>query len=283
MGSDAGLTLGFNQDHAAAISITSDLAAGDPSAILESIQTSVEKWVENYCHRKFESTLYSNEKYDGKNQQTIYFEHYPVLVVNLDGLAWDATGKTVTRADGGSFIDDGFEAGDKVLVQNSDENSGLLTIATDGVAVSTLTFTNTIVTDTDDDDVTISHFRTLWIDDVEVDGNNYEIEENYIYYGNEDNYEADEDFIYYESGFGKGKRNIRMTYVAGYSSILMPEDLKLAIKIICKNIYQKRKEEIFGIDNYSIGDIRMACESGDIPKEAINILDGYRKISMAVV
>lgn len=261
LGSDAGLTLGFDQDHAAALSITSDLAASDPSSILESIQTSVEKWIENYCHRKFEAALYIKERHDGTRQEIIYFDQYPVIAINLDGLAWDATGKTVTRSDGRSFIDDGFAAGDKILVQNSDDNSGLLTIATAGVAALVLIFTDTIVSDTEDDNVILSHFRELWINDDEVD---------------EDDYEVNTDHIYYNSGFSEGHKNIRMTYYAGY--ITMPEDLKLAVKIICKNIYQKRKEEIFGVRDYSVGDIRISCEGGDIPKEALNILDSYKKV-----
>ena len=262
-GSDAGLTLGFDQDHAAALSITSDLAANDPSSILESIQTSVEKWAENYCHRKFEAALYVKERHDGNRQEIIYFDQYPVLAINLDGLVWDATGKTVTRNDGGSFIDDGFAAGDKVLVQNSDDNSGLLTIATAGVAALILTFTDTIISDTEDDNVILSLFRELWINDDEVD---------------EDDYEVNTDHIYYNSGFSEGHKNVRLTYYAGYSADNMPEDLKLAIKIICKNIYQKREEEIFGIRGYSVGDIRTDCESGDVPKEALNILDSYKKV-----
>ena len=261
LGSDAGLTLGFDQDHAAALSITSDLVASDPSAILESIQTSVEKWVENYCHRKFEAALYVKERHDGTGQKIIYFDQYPVIAVNLDDLVWDATGKTVTRNDGGSFIDDGFAAGDKILVQNSDNNSGLLTIATAGVAALVLTFTDTIVSDTEDDNVILSHFRELWINDDKVD---------------EDDYEVNKDHIYYNSGFSEGHKNIRLTYYAGY--ITIPEDLKLAVKIICKSIYQKREEEIFGVRGYSVGDIRTDCEGGDIPKEALNILDSYKKV-----
>jgi len=259
-GSDAGLLFGFNADHAAAQTITSNLAASDPSEIVEVIHNSVEDWVENYCNRKFEGQLHVKERYDGDNQDILYFKQYPVLAVNLDNLVWDSTGRTLTRADGGSFVDDGFTAADKVLVQNSDSNSGLLTIATGGVAALVLTFDDDITEDTDDDNVIISHMRELWVNDCKID---------------EDNYEVEKDNIYYTSGFYKGHGNIRMTYYAGYSSTNMPEDLKLAIKIIVKYMYDKRDSETSGIKNYKIGDMTVTAEEGNIPKEASNILDKY--------
>lgn len=261
-GSDAGLLFGFNADHSASQTITSDIAASDPSEIISVIHGSVEDWVENYCHRKFEAALYVKERYDGEGQPIIYFEQYPVLAVNLDELVWDSSAKTVTRADGGSFVDDGFSAADKVLVQNSDNNSGLLTIATGGVAALVLTFDDSITSDTEDNDVIISHFRELWVGSSEID---------------EDNYEVFSDHIHYGARFSEGHGNVRFTYYAGYSSSDIPDDLKLAIKIIVKNIYQKRTEEIHGIKSYKVGDISITCEDGDIPKEAESILEKYVK------
>jgi len=260
-GSDAGLTFGFNQDHAAALSITSDLAAGDPSAILESIRDSVEDWVEDHCHREFEAALYVKERHDGDEQDTIYFDQYPVIAVNLDNLVWASAG-TVTRNDGGSFVTDGFTTGAKVLVQNSDSNSGLLTVDTSGVAATVLTFTDTITSDTDDDNVILSHFRELWIDDTEID---------------EDDYEVFADHIYYSPTFTEGHGNVRITYYAGYSSSNMPNDLQLAVKIITKAIYQRRQEEIFGVKNYRVGDVNITCEDGDVPKEALAILSRFKR------
>ncbi len=256
-GSDAGLLFGFNADHAAALSITSNVAASDPSAIISVIHGSVEDWVENHCYRKFEDALYVKERHDGNDHNIIYFEQYPVLAVDLDGLVWDASGKTVTRSDGGSFVTDGFEAADKVLVQNSDSNSGLLTIDTGGVAALVLTFTDTITADTSDDNVILSLFRELWINDTEVD---------------EDDFEVFADHIYYNAGFSEGHGNIRMTYYIKYG-IIDINDLKLAIKIIVKAIYQARQEEIFGVKNYKVGDVSVTCDSGSVPKEALDILD----------
>lgn len=261
LNSDAGLTFGFNQDHDAAVFITSDLAAGDPSTILKTIRDEVEDWVENYCHRKFEAALVVKERHDGDEQDMMYFDQNPVTAVNLDNLVWDASGGTVTRADGGSFVTDGFTTGAKVLIQNSDSNSGLLTAST--VAATVLTFTDTITADTDDDDVILSHFQDLWIGDTEID---------------EDDYEVFSDHVYYNPTFAEGHGNVRMTYYAGYSSTTMPSDLQLAIKIIVKYIFQKRSEEAFGTKEYWAGDMRTVLEDGDIPKEALNLLSRFRRI-----
>jgi len=261
-GSDAGLLFGFNADHSASQTITSDIASSDPSEIISSIHGEVEDWVENYCQRKFEAALYVKERHDGNGDPIIYFKQYPVIAINLDELAWDSTAKTVTRADGGSFVSDGFVAGDKVLVQNSVFNSGLFTIATGGVAALALTFDDDIISDVGDDNIRLSHFRELWIGGSEID---------------EDDYEVFSDHIYYSGRFSEGHGNIRMTYYAGYSESNMPDDLKLAIKIIVKSMYQKRQEEIYGVKNYKVGDITITLEDGEIPKEAETILDNYRK------
>jgi len=261
-GSDAGLTFGFNQDHAAAYEIESDLAAGDPSAILESIRDSVEDWVKNYCYREFEAALYVKERHDGDEQDTIYFDRYPVIASNLDDLVWDSAG-TVTRDDGGSFITDGFTTGAKVLVQNSDSNSGLLALDSSGVAATVLTFTDTITTDSDDDNVILSHFRGLWINDTEIDEDDYAVFSNHIYYN---------------PTFTEGHGNVRITYYAGYSSSNMPKDLQLAVKIIVKSIYDRRKEELFGTKQYRVGDISVTCEDGDVPREALSILSRFKRI-----
>ena len=262
LGSDMGLTIGFNVNHPAKQTITSDVAASDPSAIVSVIHNSVEDWVENYCDRKFEGQLHVKERYDGDNQDILYFKHYPVLAVNLDNLVWNSAGKTLTRADGGSFITDGFVAADKVLVQNSDSNSGLLTIATGGVAALILTFDDVIVDDTDDDNVIISHFRELWIGDSLLD-------EGY--------YEVSDDHIYYNGRFPNGHGNIRMTYYAGFSEDAMPSDLQLCIKILCKYMYDKRDSETFGIKDCWVGDIKTISEGGDLPKEVEMILERYIK------
>jgi hypothetical protein len=49
---------------------------------------------------------------------------------------------TITRADGGSFVTDGFEAGEQIRVAGSTSNDGYYTLAAGGVAANTLTLVN---------------------------------------------------------------------------------------------------------------------------------------------
>jgi hypothetical protein len=197
---------------------------------------------------------------------------------------------TITQV-AAQFLVEGFKVGDVFTVSGSADNDGdytilsvvagtinvatasltaegvgaavTITVVNTDVAPLFLTFVEAIVTDTGDNNVIISHCRELWIDDTKI---------------NEDNYEVNSDHIYYPGGFSKGHKNVRMTYYAGYSPNNMPKDLKLAVKIICKNIYQRVEEETFGVKSYKIGDISVTCGDSDMPKEALAILSRHRRI-----
>jgi len=215
--------------------------------------------IESALNRKLMSRLYVKERYDGKDQETLFLKQYPIIVIELDDLVWTAD-KKVTRNDGGSFVTDGFVAGDKVLVQNSNENSGLLTIATGGVAATVLTFTDTIVADSDDDDVTISNFRGLWINEDEING---------------DDFTVDIDNIYYGSGFSEGHKNIRLTYKAGYNTI--PDDIEEYCLRLIKKIYDKDRD----VKSESLGDLSIAYfGEGDIVKDIRKELSTYINVTI---
>ena len=204
------------------LGLTSDGGAID--AHIENLINRVSDIIEEALNRLLKARLHIKERYSGNDSEVLYFKQYPVLAVNLDELAWSVD-KKVTRNDGGSFVIDGFAAADKVLVQNSDENSGLLTIATGGVAALILTFDEAITLDAVDDNVILSHFRELWINDSEIDG---------------DDYEVNEDHIYYRAGFSKGHMNIRITYYAGY--ITIPDDIEDKCLELVKLAYDKSKD-----------------------------------------
>ena len=205
------------------LGLTAD--AGVVDAYIETLINRTSDIIEEALCRKIMLRLYIKERYSGNNQEILYFKQYPVLAINLDNLAWDAVTKKVTRNDGGSFITDGFAVADKVLVQHSEYNSGLLTIAAAGVAALTLTFSDIIVDDAVDDNVILSHCRELWINDSVVDG---------------DDYEVNEDHIYYKCGFSKDHKNIRITYKAGYA--IIPDDIEAKCLELIKMAYDKDKD-----------------------------------------
>jgi hypothetical protein len=251
--SDAGLTLGFDQNHSAAQIITSDLSAGDPSSILESIRDGVEDWVADKCRRTFESTDYS-EYYDGDGGCYLNLKNYPII--------------SLTRVCiGRRYI---------IRVKNTSEH----TSATVSVTSTGLVFTKD---DTSDSTIIFADYATMgevvtainalgsgWFAAIESsDFSNFKsselvrtfgknaIDGNWIYLEAPD--EAIDDFevnpdkgtLYYSLGWPEGENNIFVKFTAGYST--MPDRLKLAVKIACKSIYQKRKEELFNVKEYSIG------------------------------
>lgn len=238
---------------------TGDSSGSDTN--IENIINRASDIIENYCGRKFSIRLYTKERHDGEGQEIIFFDNPPVLSVNLDNLAWSSTGKTVTRDDGGSFHTDGFSTGNaKVLVQDSQKNSGLLTLTAVATGGLTMTFSDTITADTADDDVIISECRSVWMDDDELD---------------EDNYDVIEDYVYYPSGFSRGRKNVKITYYGGYSTI--PDDLEQACLQVAKNVYDQNENVI----SEKLGDHWLTfVDSGseNIPEATKKILDSYRRM-----
>ena len=204
------------------LGLTAD--AGVVDAYVETLINRASDIIESALLRKLKVRLYTKERHSGTGQEQLYFKQYPVLAVNLDNLAWDAVAKTVTRNDGGSFVKDGFADGNEVLVQNSEFNSGLQTV--NGVVTQhVITFDEVIVVDAVDDNVILSRCRSLWVNDSEID---------------EDDYEVNEDHIYYRGGFSEGHMNIRITYYAGYNTI--PDDIEAKCLELIKMAYDKDKD-----------------------------------------
>jgi len=279
-GSDAGLTFGFNQDHAASLSITSDLAAGDPSAILESIRDSVEDWVEAHCHKVFESASYA-KYYDGDGGQYLQLDDYPITALTRVAIGRRSAIRVKNTAD--------------YTTANISVTTTGLVLTKDGTSDSTITFASyetmgKVVT-------AINLLGSGWSATIESsDYNSFASSELVEMFGKsaiEDNWvylempnRAIDDFevfpargeIYRGMGWPEGNRNIFVEDTAGYSSTTMPKRLQLAIKIIVKSIYDRRKDELFGTKQYRVGDISVTCENSDVPKEALAILSKFRRI-----
>lgn len=238
------------------LGLTSD--SGDQDNYIERIINRMSDFIESYCHRKFKARLHVKERHDGKGQELLYFRNYPVLAVNLDGLIWNNSNKTVIRDDGGSFVIDGFKAGDKVLVQNSNKNSGLFTIDTEGVSDDTLTFKEPVLDDTGDNNVILSRFRELWVNDDLMD---------------EDDYEVFKDHLYTPGGLSAGHGNIRITYYAGYD--LIPDDLEE----VCLGLVKMHYEKKGSISSERLGPyaVTYAEIKRDLPGDIQVTLDHYKR------
>lgn len=248
--------------------------------IISTIQNSVEKWVENYCHKDFETTGHS-EYYSGDGNSYLQLNHYPITALTRVAVGR----RTAIR------VTNTLTATSATISVNS---TGLV-LTKDDTSDSTITFA--IYTTMSAVVSAINALGNGWSATIEnSDYNSFKsselvemygksaIDSNYVYLDMPekaiDDFEVypDNGEIYMLDGWPSGHRNIFVKYTAGYSATTMPDDLKLAIKIICKHVYQKRNEDSFGVKDYSVGDIRTSYESGDIPKEAIDILSKYRRI-----
>ena len=237
------------------LGLTAD--GGVVDAYVETLINSASDIIESALLRLLKVRLYVKKRISGNGQETLYFEQYPVLAVNLDNLAWDATGKKVTRNDGGSFVKDGFADGNKVLVQNSEENSGLLTIA--GVVTAlVITFSDVIIDDAVDSNVIISRHRELWVNDDLVDG---------------DDYEVNEDHIYYRGGFPVGHMNIRRTYYAGYN--IIPDDIEAKCLELIKAAYDKDKNKDIKSEKLGPYSVTFFDNRAEIVNQIRNELSNY--------
>lgn len=245
--------------------------------IVSVIQEGVESWVKSYCHHEFESTAYY-EFYNGGGDY-LYLDHYPVISINR-----------ISSGRRNAIIIKNTESGTYATV--SVTSTGLVLVK-DGVSNSTISFAAyttmadivsaiNLIGSGWEAEIYHSDFNTYISTDLLKVYGKSTIDNNRVYLEipeeSIDDFEVDISTgeLFRIGGWSKGYNNIYVEYTAGRSTI--PEDIKLAVMIICRSIYQKRNEETFGVDNYGIGDIRIAHEKGEIPKEAMGILDRHRKV-----
>lgn len=287
-GSTLGLDIGLNQDHTSALIFTSDLAVGDPTADVSLIHLAVEKWVQNWCGRTFEVTSYK-ERYNGDGENFLILRQYPVVALTRLAL-WPLNVIRVMNT----------ERSTNATVSVTD--TGVL-LYKDGVTTTLLFSAYTtfyaIVT-------AINAVGSGWVAVVEAPEYNnfistelipryglYCLESNWAYMQmpyqrGEDDFDVDTergiiylyrygqlDYTFGDNrsrvGFPRGTRNIFVDYQAGYST--MPEDLKMAVKIIIQMIYQRREESGFGTTSLSISGGFGTSFENEIPWEARNILE----------
>lgn len=285
-GSDAAFLFGLTQDHAAALSITSDEATGDPSALILALRDSAEASIQSYCKKTFESTSYTLEKYDGSGTQNLFLKNYPVTALTRVALGTTEAIKicnTTTHSE----------------ISVSVSSTGI-TLSRDGSTDATLLFADyaTMVTMA----TAISAVGNGW--SAEVTSSLYNsfkssylltrygasvMDSNwvYLYMPYED---AEDEFelypsqgrIYLSSGFPKGSNNVFVSYTAGYTSATMPEDLKTAVKSTTKYLHGKWQSGAWNLTKYQTGDImeQFGGTPKDVPQEVEPILFRYRRMSV---
>jgi len=252
--------------------------------IISAIQSGAEKAIKNYCNRIFESASYA-KYYDGNGSQYLQLDEYPITALTRVATGRRSAIRIQNTSDNTSASVSVDSTGGLLLEKDGTTNSTGATFADNTTMSAMVTAINAIgsgwlaVIENSD----YNSFKSTEL--IEMYGKSA-IDSNWVYLDIPD--QAIDDFevftakgeLYREMGWPEGNNNIFVKYTAGYSigGIAVPDDLQLSVKIITKYFYQKRNEESFGAKEYGIGDIKVIYEDGDIPKEALAILNRYRRV-----
>lgn len=276
--SDAALTFGFTSDPTAAQVIPSDSAATeDPTAIVQTILNGCDAWVKEYCQTNLESTSYK-EYSNGDGMSHLFLKHFPIISISRLSIGRNDAIK-VNNSLTATYATVSVTSTGVVLNKDGTETTllftGNATIALMVAAINNETNWQASVVNS----AYASYASTELIEIMGLQCLNASWAYLEIPDEPDDSFEVfpDSGIIYRPGGFPRGHRNIRTDYKAGYATL--PENLKLAVKILVKFIYQKHGDETFGVSQYSLGSIRAVFEK-EMPSEAREILSRYRKIEI---
>jgi len=284
--SDAALTFGFTKDPTAALSITSDQAATEgPTDIVNNINDGVDKWVKEYCKRDFEVPSTDYKEYsNGDGTAHLFLKQYPIVSVSRlsigrnNAIKVNNTGTytyaTVSVTSTGVVLNkDGTNSANSPLLF---ADAGQTTIAGMVTAIGNETgWQASVVNSAYSSYASAELIEVMGLECLDASWAYLEIPDE-----PDDSFEIDPDsgVIHRAGGFPRGHRNIRTDYKAGYATL--PEDLKLAVKMLVKMIYDRRDQEVFGVDEYRLASMARSLLTKEMPNEVREILSRYRKIEV---
>jgi hypothetical protein len=268
--STAGLLIGFNQDHSAAVTLTSDLPCGVDFGITNSILSAVEDFVTVYCNRDFVSTTYK-EFYDGVGSNELFLSHYPITSIQRLSIGFL---EPIAIHNQNTYTTAYVETTSTGVVLTKDGTSSTVTFAANTTLSALVTAINLVAGWTAT--IQSTDYNSYASTDLLESFGKSAINSNVVYLRMPER--AESQFTVKKNQgsihglfFPKGDGNIYVEYTAEET----PERIKLAVKILVKWIYQRRVEETFGVSNYSIGGI--AATLSNIPIEAKILLDSCKR------
>jgi hypothetical protein len=255
--------------------------------IIAPLRNSVEAWVQNvYCKRNFISTEYRKDRYDGNSSRLLQLRNYPITNVARVSVN---TENVISIRNTGSGTIRSVSVNDLGVKLNVDWTITTLLFATYATLTLLVDAINAHSSDGWVANLIASNRANTRSDDlVETFGQNTR-DNVMIYlsipYQPEYGFEVlpDAGQVDFYAGFPRGFRNIFIDYTAGYAVAAiagipdMPEDLKLAIKVLLKHVYQRRDEESFSVDSYSVSGVSMSFVKDGVPTEAKKLLDKYKR------
>ena len=277
-GSDAALTFGFTADKAAALTLTSDIATGDPTTVVGYIKDGVEAWVQDsLLRRTLDSTTYSLKRYDGNGRRTIWLDDYPVTAfiklaigtrtaIRIKNTSESSTASVSVTSTGLSLEKDGS-------VDSTVLFATYTTMAAVVAAVNALGSGWSAETISSFSAFKSTELLEAWgqgvIDSMTVDLDMTEEAEN------EFELEPTTGRLTARRRFNRGVRNVIATYTAGYSSSTMPDDIRYAVLTLIQALYRKRQDEASGLKQMRAGEL--SAVYAQLPSEAKMIFDAYKR------
>jgi len=278
-GSDMGLTIGFTGNKAAALTLTSDIAAGSPTEIVDVIHDSVEDFVTSYCRRTFDSTSYTREKYNSTGGRYLSLDNYPITAIARITIGVS----TAIRIKNTSiYTKASVSVSSTVLTLSKDGSDSTLafeTYTTMTLLVAAVNALGSGWSASVADSAYASFASTELIEKYGlscIDSNEVDLKIPYEDAEYDFDVLPDEGTIIFNRNIPQGSQNVFVDYTAGYSSTTMPDDLKLAVKILTKSLYQRLNEETFGAEDFSLGDSSAKMEKV-MPSEVRAIINRYKR------
>jgi hypothetical protein len=249
----------------------------DPDGQVEAMVNAVNQFIANYCKRTFDLGSHS-EYHSGSGPSFFCVNNFPITAV--DRLCFGRRAAVrVCNTNTSSKASVSVTATGVMLNYNGSTDSTILfanyvTLTTIVAAINAISGWSADLVDSSYGAFLSSELLPMYgkscINSAKV---GLEIPEDGEY---DFEVDAEAGIIKVGDALPKGFRNIRIDYTAGYSSANMPEDLKLAAKIILKDWWDKHNESSFNLSDYSIGGMSKSFEAM-IPKEAEHILEAFRR------
>ena len=253
---------------------------------IQDVLTETEKYVSTFCRRTFESTSYSLERYNGKGYKVINLKQYPVTVVDRVAVGTRNAIEIKNTNTGSSASVSVNSTGLRLVLDGTADETVLFatykTITTvvaavnalgDGWSASASSSDNSSFKSTD----LVSQSASACINGMVVYLSIPDIAEPEI------SVDLDNGQIRLSFGFNIGFKNVFVDYTAGYTAANMPDDLKMAVKIIVQYMWGKLDENIFGTELFNIGASgstgqRIIFDKAfTMPKEAEMILSNFKR------
>jgi hypothetical protein len=301
-GSDAGLMIGFTQDHAAASAIVGDVAVGDPTDMVSVLHLTAENMIKAYCATDLVSSTYY-EYHDGWNN-TLDESPFreiggPVIPRRLDDFNCFIQVRNFPITSVKRFC---LGTQDAITIYNDDEYmTATVSVTSSGIVLekdgteNALGLFTTYTTMAD----LVAYVNTLgngWaaelMDTQLATVKSSELLERYgasaidatrVYLEipgraqTEFKVSAKQGRIYFAPGIPKGYSNVYVVYTAGHTDASMPTRLKDAVKMQTMILYNKYRQKLFGFDGYNLGALSVQVNKETLSNEVKMLLAGSKR------